>query len=180
MGQYTSYVNTAMQVGGTLMSAKGQRDSGAAAAQQAKLTAANETAAAEFEARQAEQLAYQATATGQRNALEERRAAALLKSRALAVAAAGGAGVSDLTVVDILNNIRAEGAYSSAVAMYEGEDRARSLRNTAVARRLSGESAAEAALYEGASQQSASKTRSYATLLQGASSILSSYGSLSK
>lgn len=69
--------------------------------------------------------AVQTRASAQRAALEESRQAELKASRAVAVAAAGGGGVDDPTVINILEDIEAEGAYRSAVAMYEGESLAR-------------------------------------------------------
>lgn len=67
-------------------------------------------------------------AASQRVAHEERRQADLAASRALAVAAASGGGVSDPTVVDTLVRIRGEGALRASVALYEGEERARQIR----------------------------------------------------
>lgn len=67
-------------------------------------------------------------AASQRQAGEERRQADLAASRALAVAAASGGGVSDPTVVNILANTRGEGAYRAQVALYEGEERSRAIR----------------------------------------------------
>ena len=93
-------------VGGTLITAKGQRDAGKAAAQQSQESALNELVAAEFEARQAEYLATQAVAISHREAYEQRRVAVLLASKTLANAAGSGASASDPTVVDRLGNSR--------------------------------------------------------------------------
>lgn len=106
-------------------------------------------AAAEFNARQADREAGTAIAISQRQAAEERRQANLVASRALAVAAASGGGVSDPTVVRLIANQRGEGAYRASVRLYEGEAKARQLRVEAIAGRISG-SQAEAA---GASAQ---------------------------
>ena len=172
------YISGAMSIGGSLLSAKGQRDSGKAAVKQSEETAKNEMVAAEFEARQADYLAGQVKAVSQREAFEQRKGAALLASRALAVAAGSGAGSSDPTVVDIIGNIYAEGAYRSALALYEGEEQARSLGVTATARRLSGKSGASAALGTGKSISKASNTNMFSTLLSGGSSFLDNYGGL--
>lgn len=72
-----------------------------------------------------------AVAASQRTALEERRQADLVASRALAVAAASGGGVSDPTVVDILSRTKGEGAYRARVALYEGQARSRAMRMAA-------------------------------------------------
>lgn len=67
-------------------------------------------------------------AASQRTAAEELRQSDLVASRALAVAAASGGGVSDPTVVDILARTRGEGVYRANVALYEGEERSRAIR----------------------------------------------------
>lgn len=76
----------------------------------------------------AKQQATQVVASAQRQALNERKNAELLASRAIAVAAAGGGGADDNTVTNIVADIDAEGAYRAAVAMYEGETEAANLR----------------------------------------------------
>jgi hypothetical protein len=160
------------------MAAKAQKSSGKAAVQQAEQTSKNDLISAEYEARQAEYLAGQSRAASQRSAYEERRMAALLASKTLAQAAGSGAGASDANVVSILNQIYMEGAYRSQLAMYEGEEQARSYEVSATARRLSGKSASSAALQEGNSVSRAAGISSQATLLSGASSFASKYGDL--
>jgi hypothetical protein len=78
--------------------------------------------------RLAKENAKQLVAASQREALAQRKNAELLASRALAVAAAGGGGADDNTVLKIISDIDAEGAYRAAVAMYEGEERASKMR----------------------------------------------------
>ena len=172
------YIGAAFSIGGTLLSAKGQKDAGKVAAAQGQQAAQNEMVAAEFEARQAEYLANKAKAVSHLEAFEQRRIAALLASRTLALAAGSGAGASDPTVVGLMSEIYAEGAYRSALAMYEGEEEARSLGVAAQARRLSGKSAASAALTEGKSTAKASNLSMFSTLLSGGSSFLDKYGGL--
>lgn len=82
----------------------------------------------EFNMQQAEKEAGATIAISQRAAAEERRQANMAASRALAVASASGAGVSDPTIVRLLSNIKGEGAYRASVALYEGEARARAIR----------------------------------------------------
>jgi hypothetical protein len=172
------YIGAAASIGGTLLSAKGQRDSGKAAVQQAEETSKNDLISAEYEARQADYLAGQSLAVSQREAYEQRKVAALMASKTLANAAGSGAGASDPTVVDILNNIYAEGMYRSALAMYEGEEQARSYQVAAQSRRLSGKSAASAALAEGKSSAKASQLNMFSTILSGTSSFASKYSDL--
>lgn len=82
----------------------------------------------EFNMQQAEKEAGATIAISQRAAEEERRQGRMAASRALAVAAASGAGVSDPTIVRLISNIKGEGAYRASVALYEGEARARQIR----------------------------------------------------
>ena len=163
----------ALILGGTLIGAKGQRDYGKASRKQANQAAANELAAAKFEANQANYLAGQAVATSHYEALEQRRSAALLASKALAGAAASGAGASDPTVVDIINGINSEGTYRSALAMYQGEETARNYRVAAQARLLGGTSYAAAKIAEGGAIDRASRMNMFSTLLGGAGSLFS-------
>lgn len=172
------YIGAVTSIAGTVMQAKGQKDAGKAAVKQAEETSKNELIAANYEANQADYLAGQAKASSQRAAFEERRMAALMASKTLANAAGSGAGASDANVVNILNQIYMEGAYRSQLALYEGEEKARSYNVAATARRLSGKSASSAALAEGTSAARASSINQTSTILGGASSLASKYGDL--
>lgn len=123
-----------LQGGGSFLQSWGLMESGKAA----RLQGERAQAAAEFEAMQAERDAGTAVAIAQRQAAEERRQAGLQASRALAVAAASGGGVSDPTIVNLIAATRGEGARRAAVALYEGEAKARKLRLEAAATRVSG------------------------------------------
>lgn len=74
--------------------------------------------------------AQQVRASGQRAAFEEDRQARLVRSRALALAAASGASASDKGATDILAGIEAEGAYRAAVRLYDAENEARIIEMT--------------------------------------------------
>lgn len=87
------------------------------------------------EATQLDALAGTDRASAQRTGSEQKRQARLLQSRALAVAAASGGGASDPTVINILSRLEGEGEYRSLVALYEGEEVARSKEAQASARR---------------------------------------------
>ena len=104
-------------------------------------------------------------ASGQRQAFEEKRQAQLVESRALALAAASGAGASDPTAVKILSGIEAEGAYRAAVRMYESEEEARFLE-------VSGKMRADSLN----DQASAMRFGATADLVTGAASLYSRYG----
>ena len=69
--------------------------------------------------------AGQTVAAGQRAALEERRQGQLMASRALAIAAAGGAAQD---VDNLIADINGEGVYRANVAMYEAETEAEKLK----------------------------------------------------
>lgn len=97
----------------------------------ARIQAGRERLYRELAAWNAEREGDLAMAASQRTALEERRQADLVASRALAVAAASGGGVSDPTIVDILTRTKGEGAYRARVALYEGEARSRAMRVSA-------------------------------------------------
>lgn len=130
-------------------------------ANQARQEGEQRKEAAEYQARQLEQNAGQAQAAAQRAAAERRREAQLAQSRALAVAAASGGGASDPTVVDIISDLNAEGTYRSMLELYEGDDRARLLRQQAASARYSGEVAAQAG-----------RSNAVATIFKGATSAL--------
>ncbi len=63
-------------------------------------------------------------AVGTREAAEEARNAKLAYSRALAVAAASGAGVDDPTVVKLFADLQAEGDYRVLSRLYTAEEEA--------------------------------------------------------
>lgn len=91
--------------------------------------------AAEWEAKQLEVQAGQQVASAQRQAMTEDLQGRLMASRALAVAAASGGGASDPTVMNLIARMAGEANYRRMTAMYEGEDRARQLRDQAAATR---------------------------------------------
>ena len=77
-------------------------------------------------------------AVSHREAAEERRDAEFAYSRALAVAAASGAGVSDPTVVKIFADLQAEGDYRVLSRLFVGEDEAQGIEYSAEAARREG------------------------------------------
>lgn len=105
---------TPLIIGGSLLSYSAQRGAGRRALVRGKTQQAlNEVAAG------------QVVAIGQRNALEEKRQADLMVSRALAVAAAGGAAQD---IDNLIADISSEGVYKANIAMYEAETRAEQLK----------------------------------------------------
>lgn len=116
----------ALQVFGTIQGGRQARAIGNA-----------QDAAAAYEAQQLESNAKQSVAVAQQKMLEERRKAGLVASRALALSAASG-GASDKSVVNIISDIQGEGSYRAMLALYDGEDRARVLRDQSKGRRYEG------------------------------------------
>jgi hypothetical protein len=157
-----------LPVATSLFSAFGKSSAGDAAA----LAGAQQQEAARYEAAQARINAGQAIAASQRTAQEQRRQGELVQSRAIALAAAGGGSTTDPGIIHLLASNAGETAYRSAVALYEGEDKARSLREMAKAKEYSGAQAAAA----GRDQQSALKIGAFGDLLKGGASLYSTFG----
>lgn len=123
---------------GSLLKAYGQVRQGRAAKK-----------AAYFEAKQMERQAFAAEAEGQAQAAIDRREGRYAVSRARAVAAGSGAGVSDPTVVNLMADLEAESEYNALSALYSGKSEAMNLRLGARSRRKEGK-AARTAAYLGA------------------------------
>jgi len=103
-------------------------------------------AAADYRAAQMRINAGQAQAASQREALSADEQAKRIASRALAVAAASGGGASDPTVVHLIAGIAAEGSYRQALALYQGDERARAMNMQADATQYEGELAENAGM----------------------------------
>lgn len=91
--------------------------------------------AAEMEVNAGQEKAY-----AQRRAIEQRRQARLVQSRALALAAAGGA-ADDPSVVRIIGDIAGRGEYEAMLELFEGNVAARDLLAQAKATRAAGKEA---------------------------------------
>lgn len=157
-----------MAAAGTFAQIWGNLDARKAAKREAEAQAV----AYEFEAKQADAAGVQVVAASQRTALEERRRADLVASRALAVAAASGGGTTDPTIVRIISNVKGEGAYRASVALYEGEQQERDLKIAAAMSRLHGASGLE----RGVNLANAYSIRAAGTAFSGGASIYSKYG----
>lgn len=126
----------------------------------------------DFQARQADVNAGQARAAAQREQAEQLRQSRLLQSRAVALAAASGGGVSDPSIVNLMGQIAGEGAYRGMVALYKGEEQARALRMEAAARRYD----AAAARRGGEIRAGAYESAAVGSLLKGGLSLFEKYG----
>lgn len=141
-------------IAGTLFSAIGSIGAGKAAKR-----------SADAEAARLRRQAGQTRASAQREALEAKRSSRYAQSRALAVAASSGAGANDPTVQNIIADLAGEGEYGALTALYEGEERALGMEDTATATQREGRAKRTAGYLQGAS-----------TLLSGASSLSEKYG----
>lgn len=114
---------------------------------------------------QSERNALASQAEAQREAIEEKRKAKFAMSRAKAVAAASGAGGSDPTVENILDDMENEGEYRALSALYSGDTDANLAR-------------AQAGIYrnEGRAKRRSANLNADSTMLQGALNFAGKYG----
>jgi hypothetical protein len=103
---------------------------------------------AKFQASQLAQMANRQEAISQREAIDRRKEARYLASRATAMAGASGAGVTDPDVQNIIGEIETQGEYNALVALYDGKMQARDLRAEADAKREAGRMAKKGAYLE--------------------------------
>jgi hypothetical protein len=157
-----------MSLGGTFLQIMAQREAGRIA----RIRGEQARVSAEFDAFEAERRGGAAIAISERQALEEERQGRLLASRALAVAAASGAGVSDPTMVRVIANAHGEAAYRASVALYEGEAKDRQLRTEAAMGRLSGWEAQA----EGAARQEGAVLGMLGTAAKAGATLYDRYG----
>lgn len=144
-------IGTGLQVLGQVSAGKAARRAGE-----------SQQAAAEYSAEQLDINAEQAIAVSHRAAAEQLRKSMLVQSRALAIAAASGAGALDPTVMALIGGYSKEGELASETVLYGGEERARAMREQAKASR-----------YEGALRAEAGRTAEKSAYMKAAGSILS-------
>jgi hypothetical protein len=108
--------------------------------------------------------AKQEEAYATRRAIEQRRQAGLVLSRAQAVAASQGSS-GDVSVQNVMAEIAAEGEYRAALELYEGAEAARGLRAQASDAKRRGKEAYRAG-----------RLNAVAGLLDGGSSMYETYG----
>ena len=159
----------AMAAGG-LLSAYSQQKQGAEQMKASAIAAAQMDAQAEI----ATQNASRQKGSAQRKSSEQLRQNRLLQSRQIALSAAGGQSGSK-NVSDLLGRTQAEGEYSSAISLYEGNLRSDSLMNEASSLRQK----ASNTRYEGKQAYKAAKIGAISGLLKTgatASSFQSKYG----
>jgi hypothetical protein len=157
-----------LQIAGAVVDLWGSREGAASS----RVAGARAQVAAEFNAAESERQAGLAIALSQREAIEQRRLGDIEASRALAVAAASGAGAADPTIVRILSAAKGEAAYRANVALYEGEERSRQLRIAAFSERAMG----SAELQEGLDRARAYELHGTGSLIRTGSNLFLKYG----
>lgn len=157
-----------LRVGNTILETAGHLSSAKATALQSQRVKVSK----DFETWQLQQQAAQEFAASQRLMMEELRNAQYVASRALAVAGASGGGVSDPTVMNIVTNIKSEGAYRAALALYDGEEKARTKRLAARITEIEGNDE----LAYGDYRKRAYQLEAIGALAEGASSLYARYG----
>lgn len=155
-----------LTVASTVLTAYGQIQQGKAADAAAK----GQQQSLEYQAKQRESIAGQERAQAQRRAIEESRTKRLTQSKVVARSSASGAGALDGSVIDIMGDLEQEGQYNAGVALYEGEERARSLETGAALDRYEGEQARIA----GKTAKRASYLAAGSTILKGGSKVAGS------
>lgn len=160
----------------TAVSSIGSLVEGNAAARAAKRAAKSTKKAGNAEAAQYQQQAGAERATAQRQAIEERRAARLAESRAIAVAAASGGGASDPSVTKIIGDLAADGEYNALSALYTGEESARGLESAAAGAQYEGRNVASAYRTRASGYRSAARNTAIGTALDGLSTFYDKYG----
>lgn len=160
----------------SVVSASGKVSAGNAVSTAGIDTAQNQRAVMQYEADQARVNAGQVQAAAQRTAMEQRRQGAIVQSRALALAAAGGGSTSDPGIVNLIAGNAGEIAYRSAVALYEGEDKARTMEAFAKGKEYSGAMAVKSAYQTADNTRSASRVGAFGDLVKGGASLFSAFG----
>jgi hypothetical protein len=125
---------TGLQVMGTLQQGKAQQ------------------AALNYEAGERERVAAEERAASQREAIQKRTEADRVMSRQVALAASGGAGVVNPSILDIYGETASQGEYNAQTALYGGESRARGQLSQANAARFKGKAAYKGSLLEAGGQ----------------------------
>lgn len=163
IGIALTVASTGMKAISTLRAGKAEQEAGRARQQ-----------ALEHQAAQARQNAGQERAAAQRGAIEQRRQGRFVASRALARAAASGAGAGDPTVENILGDIGAEGEFRALTELFVGEERARGLEHQADIKVFEGGQERRA----GDIARRASKFSAFTQVLSGGAKAAGIYGKM--
>jgi hypothetical protein len=129
------------------------------------LGAHSEAGALKGEANQLDEQAGRTRASSQRQAIDERRQAGLVASRALSLAAASGGGADDPTVVNLIANTQGEGEYRALTALYNGNEEALGMEAQARSKRK-----------EAKNVKTASYLKAAGSIISGGSTLADKYG----
>ena len=160
--------------GSTILSGAGMLQQ-AQAAKITKKTAQAQQAIAVRQADFTDRQAGQEQAAAQRAAMEERRQGRFLSSRVRNLAAASGAGALDPTIIDILGDIDTEVEARALTALYEGGERAASLRTEADLTRQAGIITGQTGKAVAKSERNRALMGAAGTLLSGGTSLATKY-----
>ena len=155
--------------GGGLLASYGSHQQGQSASRAATMNAAQ----LDYAARQTDIAANQQEAAGQMRATETKRQARLLQSRAIAVAAAGGASTGEKNINDIVTNIAGEGEYRALIDLYNGNSAGYELRSKAQGLRAQ----AIVTRYEGKQARRAGNMAAFGGLLSAGGAAATTFGS---
>jgi hypothetical protein len=165
--------STAMTVAGGISQANAQRAAGDAAYQNALMRARAAQTQAQIVAQQDYANASSAAGAGQIQADQERQRAAVLAGRAKAVMAASGAGVDPNLVASLVG----QGNYNSDVALYNGNEKARNLRNHGDMALYNADYNANSDLYSGETTQANDNAAAGSTIIGAAAKGLGTFAS---
>lgn len=161
------YAGLIMQAFGGLRTAQGQQAAGDADLQKGMETQQLDN----YIAQQYRVNAGQAVALGTQKAAIQDIQTKMTMSRALAVAAAGGGGVTDPGIITQISKLAGYGAYAKQVQLYNGEEESRADLDKANAADMSG----KIALQGGQEADDAAGVAASGTIMKGASSLFSKY-----
>lgn len=171
-------------VGGTILSTVGQIQQARAqqnAAAAALAAGQFQRRVSESQARALERRAGEERAVSQRELLEERRQGRFVRSRALALGAASGAGVSDPGFVGLLGDLDTETEIRAQNALFGGETAARNLEFGAGIERAGGDASMIAAQAKSDALRAGARQSFFGaagTLLSGGASLYDKYRDL--
>jgi hypothetical protein len=152
---YLGAASAGMSIIGAVGQSAAQRQAGEVAYQ----NALQRQQMANLQASQLEQNAGQAQAAAQRQAIEAKRKGSLLASRMRAVMGASGAGIDN----NLLASLQGEGDYAADTALFNGDEKARAMKNQALLDRWSG----NASVWSGENARAAASRAADATLVGG-------------
>lgn len=167
VGPALSIASAGMSIIGSENQAAGQRTAGQIALNNA--IARNEQAKAEAVRLEANAVATEAS--GQRQAIEAVRKGEILASRARAVMAASGAGVD----AKLIARLMGEGEYAKDVALFNANDKARTIRDRGKQAIWSGQTGITQGLYEKASMDARAGTTSTMGIINAGLGLASKY-----